>query len=145
LIFLLTQNSEDMKLAIKTFIIAIVAVAINTTAFAAKNTDKAIRQAREAVEAASPDDWHTYAEAAEICISKGANMKEAAMWIKQSIAVKETSYNLKVLGDYYVANRLPEKAVEAYGKSIRVGKLSDNSYRDKVTQDKIVALIKQLG
>ena len=126
-------------------IIAIVAVAVNTTAFAANKVDKTIKEARAAVESASPDDWHTYAEAAEKCIEKGVNMREAAKWIKRSVEVRETAYNMRVLGDYYAANRLPEKAVEAYSKSIRIGKLKDNSYADKETQDKVVALVMQIG
>ena len=134
-----------MKLAIRTLIIAIVAVAVNTTAFAARNVDKTVQEARAAVESASPDDWHTYAKAAEKCIDKGVNMKEAAKWIKRSVEIRETAYNMQVLGDYYVANRLPEQALEAYSKSIRIGKLADNDYRDKATQDKIVSLVKQIG
>lgn len=134
-----------MKLAIRTLIIAIVAVAVNTTAFAAGNVDRTVKEARAAVESASPDDWHTYAQAAEKCIEKGVNMKEAAKWIKRSVEIRETTYNMQVLGDYYVANRLPEKAIEAYGKSIRIGKLTDNDYRDLTTQNKIVSLVKQIG
>jgi len=134
-----------MKLAIRTLIITIVAVSVNATAFAARNVDKTVKEARAAVEAASPDDWHTYAEAAEQCIAEGVNMKEAAMWIKRSVEIRETVYNMKVLGDYYVANRLPKKAIDAYSKSIRIGKLADKSYGDKETQDKIVSLVKQIG
>jgi len=134
-----------MKFAIRTFIIALVAVAVNTTAFADSNIDKTVKEARAAVASASPDDWHTYAEAAKVCIEKGVNMKEAAMWIKRSVEVRETTYNMKVLGDYYVANRLPEQAIEAYSKSFRIGKLTDNNYRDKETQDKVVSLIEQIG
>jgi hypothetical protein len=134
-----------MKLAIRTLIIAIVAVSVNVTAFAAGNVDKTVKEARAAVEAASPDDWHTYAKAAELCIAKGVNMKEAARWIKRSVEIRETVYNMKVLGNYYAANRLPKKAVEAYSKSIRIGKLTDNNYGDKETQDKIVSLVKQIG
>ena len=134
-----------MKLVFKTLVIACMALAVNTTSFAGIKVDKVIKEAREAVETASPDDWHTFAEAAEKCIDKGVNMKEAAMWIKQSVQIKESSYNMRVLGDYYAANRLPQKAVDAYSKSIRIGKLHNRAYADKETQDKVVALIKQLG
>lgn len=134
-----------MKLVTRTFAIALVALAINTTAFAANIIDRTVREARAAVEAASPDDWHTYAEAAEKCIEKGVNMREAAKWIKRSVEVRETAYNMRVLGDYYAANRLPEKALEAYSMSTRIGKLKDINYADKETQDKVVALVMQIG
>lgn len=133
-----------MKLVTKTLILAL-AVIVNVNAFAAVKIDKTTEKAREAVESASPDDWHTYAEAAEKCIKKEVNLKEAAEWIKKSVEIKETPYNLKVLGDYYVMNNLPEKAIEAYGKSIRLGKMEDEKYTDKSTQDKIVKLVRQLG
>ncbi len=134
-----------MKLVTKTLTLALVAVMISAQTFAAVKIDKTTEKAREAVEAASPDDWHTYAEAAEKCIIKEVNLKEAATWIKQSVEIKETTYNLKVLGDYYVMNNLPEKAIEAYGKSIRLGKMNNDKYADKATQDKIVKLVQQLG
>ena len=109
---------------------------------ASDRTDKTTLKARQAVAEASPDDWYTLAESAEKCLVKGVNLKEAAHWLDQSIAIRETAYNLKLKGDYYANNRLPEKAIECYSKSIRVGKLADPSYKDKDTQDKIVALIK---
>jgi len=134
-----------MKIAMKTLMIALIAFSVNATTLAAPVIDRTTKEARAAVESASPDDWYTYAQAAEKCIEKGVNMKEAAQWIKQSVEVRETTYNMRVLGDYYVANRLPEKAIEAYSKSIRIGKFQDKKYDDKETQDKVVALVKQIG
>jgi len=134
-----------MKIAMKTLMIALIAFSVNATTLAAPVIDRTTKEARAAVESASPDDWYTYAQAAEKCIEKGVNMKEAAQWIKQSVEVRETTYNMRVLGDYYVANRLPEKAIEAYSKSIRIGKFQDKKYADKETQDKVVALVKQIG
>lgn len=134
-----------MKSVTKTLILALVAIVVSVSAFAGVDVDKTTEKAREAVEAASPDDWHTYAEAAEKCIKKGVNLKEAAAWIKKSVEIKETSYNLKVLGNYYEMNKLPEQAVEAYSKSIRIGRMEDKNYADKATQDKIVKLVRQLG
>ena len=120
-----------MKLAIRTLVIALVAIAVQTSAFAFTPIDKTVAKARQAVETASPDDWHAYAQAAKLCIDKEVNMKEAAQWIKRSVEIRETPFNLKVLGDYYAANRLPERALEAYSKSIRVGKLQNEQYADQ--------------
>ncbi len=115
------------------------------SSFAIPPTDKITQKAREAVADASPDDWYTLAESAKKCIDKGVNLKEAAVWLDQSIAIQETAFNLKLKGDYYLSNRLPERALEYYSKSIRVGKLTDPSYMDADTQDKIVKLVKQRG
>ncbi|MEM6840793.1 MAG: hypothetical protein AAF632_01095 [Bacteroidota bacterium] len=118
---------------------------VSVSAFANNNTDKTTQRAREAVENAAPDDWYTLAKAAEKCIAKKVNLKEAAEWLNKSLAIHESAFNLKVKGDYYVHNKLPEKALEYYSKSIRVGKLEDPSYMDADTQDKILALVRQLG
>ncbi|WKN33601.1 hypothetical protein PZB74_09695 [Porifericola rhodea] len=134
-----------MKAITKTLTLALVAIFVSISAFANVKVDKTTEKARQAVNSASPDDWHTYAISAEKCIKKNVNLKEASEWIKKSVEIKETSYNLKVLGDYYAKNKLPQKAVEAYSKSIRLGKMEDSNYTDKATQDKIVKLVKQLG
>lgn len=117
----------------------------STSLLANQNSDRTTERARQAVEQASPDDWHTLAKSAKQCIAKGVNLKEAAGWLNQSLAIKETAYNLQVQGDYYVKNQLPDRALESYSKSIRVGRLNDPSYADADTQDKIVKLVLQKG
>lgn len=130
----------------KMFAVVFLTLLVNIDSFAEKNnTDKTTEKAREAVQNASPDDWYTLAKSAEKCIDKGVNLKEAIQWLDQSLAIKETPFNLKVKGDYYVQSRLPEKALEYYSKSIRVGKLDDPSYMDAETQEKILKLVRQLG
>lgn len=93
--------------------------------FAKQNDDKAILKAREAVQNASPDDWHTLAKSAEKCLTKKANLREANEWIEKSIEIKPTVYNLGLKGDYYVLNQLPEKALEYYVKAMTTAKSED--------------------
>lgn len=127
------------------FTVAIL-LSVSVSSFAENNnTDKTTEKAREAVQNASPDDWYTLAKSAKKCIDKGVNLKEAAQWLDQSLAIRETAFNLKVKGDYYIQNQLPEKALEYYSKSIRVGKLADPSYVDAETQEKILKIVRQLG
>ncbi len=135
-----TINALSRTLVAATFLLT-----VSFGAFANNNTDKTTQRAREAVENAAPDDWYTLAKAAEKCIAKKVNLKEAAEWLNKSLAIHESAFNLKVKGDYYVHNLLPKKALEYYSKSIRVGKLEDPSYMDAETQDKILALVRQLG
>ncbi len=127
------------------FVVVFLMGSIAPSLLAAHRVDRTTERARRAVEQASPDDWHTLAESAERCISKGVNLKEAATWLDQSLAIKETAYNLQVQGDYYVKNQLPDRALESYSKSIRVGRIDDPSYTDAATQAKIVKLIQQKG
>ena len=123
------------------FVVLFIISSTAVSSFATQRTDKITLKARQAVAEASPDDWHTLAESAEKCMAEGINLKEAAEWLDQSLAIQEDAYNLKLKGDYYASNRLPEQAIEYYSKSIRVGKLADPSYMDADTQDKIVALV----
>ncbi len=127
------------------FIVLFLMGSTATTLLANQRVDRTTKRARQAVEQASPDDWHTLAKSAERCITKGVNLKEAATWLEQSLAIKETVYNLRVQGDYYVKNQLPDRALESYSKSIRVGRIDDPSYADATTQAKIVKLIQQKG
>ncbi len=126
------------------FLLVILLVgSVVSSSLAGNRIDKTTQKAREAVEQAAPDDWHTLAQSAERCLLKGVNMKEVAVWLDESLAIQETAYNLRLKGDYYMSNQLPEKALACYSKSIRVGKLHDESYMDADTQQKIVSILKQ--
>ena len=126
-------------------LIALVWVSSTSFVQASNRSDKVVEKAREAVENASPDDWEVLAKAAKMCIDKNVNLKEASEWIDKSVSIKETSFNTKVLGDYYALSNLPEKAVEFYSKSIRLGKLDNPGYQDEITQEKILKMVKLIG
>jgi len=102
-----------------------------------EKADKVTLKARELVNEAAPDDWMTYAKAAEKCINKGVNLKEAAQWLDTSIEIKETAYNLELKGDYYVSNNLTDKALEYYVKTLKVGKEQDFNFDARGIQKKI--------
>jgi hypothetical protein len=106
-----------------------------------EKTDKITLKTREAVSKASPDDWYTLAQAAEKCISKGVNLNEASQWLERSLEIKETSYNLCVKGDYYLANHLPEKALDYYVRGIKVGKEENDEFDVTAVQKKIAAIV----
>ncbi|MDN5200774.1 hypothetical protein QQ008_05365 [Fulvivirgaceae bacterium BMA10] len=108
----------------------VAAMLLLTTIFAssgayALSDDKVVTKARQSVEEAGPDDWQTYAKAAEMCIQKSVNMKEAAKWLDHSLEIKETPLNLRVKGDYYLKNRLPRKAINYYIKSMDAARKID--------------------
>ncbi len=100
--------------------------------------DKTISKARQAVEQASPEDWLTLAESAEICFQKKVNLREAADWIDQSLSIKETSYNLEVKGDYYFASNRFEEALKYYVKSMKKGLEETRGFDNRDIQAKIV-------
>ena len=105
-----------------------------------KKPDKVTIKTREAVAEAQPDDWKTLAEAAEKCIHKGVNLKEAQEWLDTSLKIKETALNLMVKGDYYASNNQPDRALEYYVKSLKVGKQQDVNFNGSKVQQKIAAI-----
>ena len=125
---------------VKMIMMALAAVFVSASVYAAPGTaeNKTVEKARLAVEEAAPDDWHTYAESAEKCMRKKVNLKEAKVWLDKSLNIKETPYNLAIMGDYYNMNDLPEKALEYYVKSLRVGLEQDIHYEDAVTHAKMM-------
>lgn len=122
-------------------ILMMLAVAfVGTSVYAAPSAtgNRTVEKARLAVEEAAPDDWFTYAESAEKCMKKKVNLKEAKQWLDKSLKIKGTPYNLAVMGDYYNMNKLPEKALEYYVKSLRVGMEQDITYQDRATHAKMM-------
>lgn len=107
----------------------------------AKN-DKTIEKARMAVENASPDDWKTYAKSAKMLIGKKSSMTEAKQWIEKSISIRETSSNLEIFGDYYVANNVPRKASEYYIKSMKKMREENPGCNVSEIQAKVIATSK---
>ena len=133
-----------MKIAKVNLILSLLFVAVVSFSFTLppdekgeEKADKTTLKAREAVANASPDDWYTYAKSAEKCIKKGVNLKEASDWLDHSIDIKETAYNLELKGDYYKANRLPDKALKYYVKSMQVGKEENTNFDARDIQRKI--------
>ncbi|MDA0195436.1 MAG: hypothetical protein O2887_05445 [Bacteroidetes bacterium] len=89
------------------------------------NPDKLFDKVSVEVASASPDDWMTYAKSAEKMIRKRSHLNEAKEWISKSLAIKETASNLEIMGDYYMANNLPEEAVNFYLKSMQSAQMID--------------------
>lgn len=113
-------------LNIKQAMALVLAMAVTFVSFAHQPGEKTIEKARNAVENASPDDWHTLAASAEKCLNKEINLKEANEWLDRSIQIKATAYNLSLKGDYYALNKLPKKAVEYYVKAANAAKSNDS-------------------
>jgi len=107
--------------------------------------DKTTAKARQTVADATPDDWYALAKAADMCIKKDKNLKEAASWLDESISIKETPYNLEVKGRYYEASNLPQKALGHYVKALQLGKSQDFYFDGKELQTKINDLHAQLN
>jgi len=134
---------EKVKnLSLRMFSLLLVMTMVASTTNAADNKDKVTLKARTAVQNASPEDWLTLAESAEVCFDKGVNLREASDWIDLSLSIKETSYNLEVKGDYYFASNLYEKALTHYVKSMKKGMEDQPGFDTRHIQAKIVEVRK---
>ena len=127
-----------MKTISKLSTLAIALVVSFSSLSVQANPDKALNKAKAAVEQASPDDWETYANSAKTLIQKKAYMAEAKKWIETSLSIKETAFNLEIMGDYYMKNKLPKKAMSYYIQSMNKLKEKDATVDTSNIQDKIL-------
>lgn len=133
-----TKTNKDMNKISKLMTVVLAVVISSYSMNLEAKSDKTVDKARSAVENASPDDWQTYAKSAQMLIRKKANMAEAKMWIEKSIEIRETPFNLEIMGDYYVKNNLPKQAIKFYIKSMDKLKENDANIDTAEIQDKIV-------
>ena len=101
------MNSQKLK---TTFAATLAFVVLSSSVCFAKVVDRTTEKTRDAVEQASPHDWYTLALSAEKCFKKKVNLKQASEWLDQSIEIAEKPFNLELKGDYYMDNKLPDKA-----------------------------------
>jgi len=107
----------------------------------AKIDDRTTDKTREAVENASPHDWYTLAISAEKCFKKNVNLKQASNWLDQSLEIAETPFNLELKGDYFINNKLPDKALEYYVRAMNTIKENDGDGEVTHLQKKISKII----
>ena len=116
----LVKTSSAMAMAIMIF-------ATSFNAFAFVKEDKTVEKARALITSSSPDDWESYAKAAEMCIRKKVNLTEAKQWFEKSLEINDSAFGHEVAGDYYMTNKLYKKAANHYIKSMVKIKEKDNS------------------
>jgi tetratricopeptide (TPR) repeat protein len=127
---------------IKSTLLAALAIVVFSSSMSfAKVDDRTTEKAREAVENASPHDWYTLAVSAEKCFKKKVNLRQASEWLDQSLEIAEAPFNLQLKGDYYLDNRLPDKALEYYVRAMNVMKENDGEADVSGIQKKISKII----
>ncbi|MGB0522648.1 MAG: hypothetical protein ACPGJS_06795 [Flammeovirgaceae bacterium] len=130
-----------MKLSFKSLGFLMAFVLLSTTmVMAGGATEKLLLKAKTAISKASADDWYVRASWAKKCIAKGVNTKEVGQWIDKSLEIQENAYTLEVKGDYYAKNRMTDKAITYYIKSIQSNVKGDASYDPQAVQAKVLVL-----
>ena len=107
--------------------LAMVFFATSLQSYANGRADKTVEKARAIVTSCSPDDWESYAKAADMCIKKNVNLAEAKEWFEKSLSIKDSALGHEVAGDYYMSNKLYKKAADHYIKSMLKIKEKDHS------------------
>ena len=131
-----------MKTIIKSVIWTFLLLAFLTSYANDNKNEKMVDKFSDRIENASPDDWYVLADCADQCLKKNINCKEVAEWIDKSLAIKETPYNLEIKGDYFMQNKLPEKAGKYYLKALQLGNDLDSEFESGELQKKIAQIIK---
>jgi hypothetical protein len=131
----------EFKTIKKTMMTFLVVILVSASTTFAKAEDRTTEKAREAVENASPHDWYTLATSAEKCFKKKVNLKQASDWLDQSLEIAETPFNLELKGDYFIDNRLPNRALEYYVRAMNSMKENDGQSDITKLQKKIAKII----
>ena len=132
------MNAQKLK---RTFTLALVFALFSSLVTFAKSADRTTEKTREAVEHASPHDWYTLALSAEKCFKKKVNLKQASKWLDQSLEIAEKPFNLELKGDYFMDNKLPDKALEYYVRAMNTIKEKDGEGEVTHLQKKISKII----
>lgn len=90
---------------------------------------KALANINNALKEAAPDDWYTWAQAANYMLSKKEHHEKALEWVNKSIAIKENFYNNWVKARLYALNREYQVAANLTAKSIQLGNQEPESYK----------------
>ena len=92
--------------------------AVSATTIELEGKDKVVEKAREAVATNYDNNWKVFATSAAMVLEKGIALDEAKKWLDTSIQIKETSFNLELMGDYFMAKGESYKAMDYYVQSL---------------------------
>lgn len=127
-----------MKTTFKSFYVVLIALLLlSSPGFSFEKSEKVISKARAIIEKSSPDDWESYARAAQLCVNKKVNLTEAKSWLETSLKIKNNVLANEVIGDYYMINKLYNKAIDHYVKSMLLVKEKDFYADTSGLQEKI--------
>lgn len=134
------NNNTTMKNVMKASLVYTLCLMVLVAPFssmATEKVDKTTEKARALAESCAPDDWQSYAKAAEMCINKEVNLTEAKSWFEKSLTINESALGHEVAGDYYMVSKLYTEALNHYVKSMKLVKEKDHTADLKDLQEKV--------
>ena len=118
---------KNLKKVGPIYVLCMMLLIMPLSSFASGKIDKTTEKARELASTCAPDDWQSYAKAAEMCITKKVNLTEAKGWFEKSLSINESALGHEVAGDYYILSKLYSEAVTHYVKSMKITKEKSNT------------------
>jgi hypothetical protein len=100
--------------------------------------DMAVRKAKIKAAKAGIRDWKTLAGCAGILLSKGISTDEVLSWIERSIALRESSYNLGLLGDFYRAKLDFARSKDCYLRALMLAQSENDNEAIRSIQLKLL-------
>lgn len=126
-----------MKNSIKLFAIALIAtVTVSTSSFA--SNEKTINDTAVAVDVEAKKDWILLAKQSEYLMNRNSHLSTAKVWLEESLEIKETAYNLELMGDLHFKNNEGKQAIIYYIKAMEALKTENPLVDTASLQDKIV-------
>lgn len=90
---------------------------------------KALANIQKALKEAAPDDWYTWAQAANYLLDRRDQHEKALEYINKSITIKDNFYNNWVKARLYALNREYQVASTLCAKAIKLGNEEPQAYR----------------
>ena len=87
-----------------------------------------LREIRNALAAAAPDNWQIYAQAANYYVQQNKNHHLALEWINKSLSIKETYYNNWVKARLLAQKTEYKEALSLAKKTMKLGENEGGSY-----------------
>lgn len=103
-------------------------------------TQKALRNSRDAVSKAKPDDWRTPFQAANYAYQSNVAPDEAMTWIDKSIAAKESHTNLALKARLLARAGKKTEAITLAERAIKLGKAAQPAADTAATEKFLVEL-----
>lgn len=104
------------KKSLLAVLVLLSAIVVNAHVYDSK--DKVLNKARKAVASNFDNSWKVFAQSASMIIEKDIALEEAKEWLEASLKIQKTSFNLEVMGDYYLATGDKETAIKYYYESL---------------------------
>lgn len=99
--------------------------------------EQAMANIRTAMAERKPDDGQTLYRAAQYCYGADVNLDEGMKWAEQSVAIKETYFNVSLLADMKMKAGNTKDAIATAEKALKIGKADPDKPDTRALESKL--------